>query len=84
MRLMSIHKSKGLEFPVVILAELNKAFNKSDVQAPVLMHPELGLGPVCIDLARRIRYNTAAREAVAQRRSCASRRARRCAFCMWR
>ena len=66
-RLMSIHKSKGLEFPVVILAELNKAFNKSDVQAPVLMHPELGLGPVCIDLARRIRYNTAAREAVAQR-----------------
>ena len=66
-RLMSIHKSKGLEFPVVILAELNKAFNKSDTMAPVLMHPELGLGPVCIDLQRRIRYSTVAREAVIQR-----------------
>ncbi|MBS5650799.1 MAG: helicase-exonuclease AddAB subunit AddA [Clostridiales bacterium] len=66
-RLMSIHKSKGLEFPVVILAELNKSFNKSDVQAPVLMHPELGLGPVCIDLERKIRYSTVARDAVAHR-----------------
>ncbi len=64
-RLMSIHKSKGLEFPVVILGELNKSFNKSDVQAPVLVHPELGLGPVCVDLERRIRYSTIARDAVA-------------------
>ncbi len=64
-RLMSIHKSKGLEFPVVILAELNKSFNKQDVQAPVLMHPKLGLGPVCVDLERKIRYSTVAREAVA-------------------
>ena len=66
-RLMSIHKSKGLEFPVVILAELNKSFNKQDVQAPVLMHPELGLGPVCVNLERKIRYSTVAREAVAHR-----------------
>lgn len=66
-RLMSIHRSKGLEFPVVILAELNKKFNKQDTLAPVLMHPELGLGPVCVDLQRRIRYDTVARSAVAHR-----------------
>lgn len=66
-RLMSIHKSKGLEFPVVILAELNKSFHKGDLLAPVLMHPELGLGPACIDLERRIRYATVAKDAVAHR-----------------
>ncbi len=66
-RMMSIHKSKGLEFPVVILTELNKTFNKQDILAPVLMHPELGLGPVCVNLDRRIRYNTIAKDAVAHR-----------------
>ncbi len=80
---MSIHKSKGLEFPVVILAELNKSFNKSDVQAPVLMHPELGLGPVCIDLERKIRYSTVARDAVAHRQLLGSRKARNCGCSMW-
>ena len=66
-RLMSIHKSKGLEFPVVILTDLHKNFNKSDILAPVLVHPEMGLGPVCVDLERRIRYHTVAQEAVAHR-----------------
>ena len=63
-RIMSIHRSKGLEFPIVILADLNKTFNKADLQTPVLVHPKLGLGPVYIDLDRRIRYSTAARDAV--------------------
>lgn len=66
---MTIHKSKGLEFPIVILADLSKDFNKVDLQAPVLVHPELGLGPLYIDLERHIRYSTAARQAVAQRMS---------------
>ena len=66
---MSIHKSKGLEFPIVILADLNKSFNKIDLQTPVLVHPKLGLGPTYIDLDRRIRYPTIAREAVSQRLS---------------
>ncbi len=64
-QIMSIHKSKGLEFPVVILADLNKNFNKMDFQTPVLVHPQLGLGPMYIDLDRHIRYPTAAREAIA-------------------
>lgn len=65
--LMSIHKSKGLEFPIVILADLNKTFNKMDFQTPVLVHPKLGLGPMFIDLDRHIRYPTAARRAVENR-----------------
>jgi len=68
-QIMSIHKSKGLEFPIVVLADLNKNFNRMDLQVPVLVHPKLGLGPVYIDLDRRIRYPTAAREAVAARLS---------------
>ena len=43
-QLMTIHKSKGLEFPVVILADLQKGFNQDDFQRPVLVHPRLGLG----------------------------------------
>ncbi|MGM9661571.1 MAG: helicase-exonuclease AddAB subunit AddA [Oscillospiraceae bacterium] len=68
-RIMSIHKSKGLEFPVVILADLAHQFNRQDFSAPVLVHPELGLGPLCIDLKRRIKYPTLARMAVESRLS---------------
>ncbi|MBR2894814.1 MAG: PD-(D/E)XK nuclease family protein, partial [Oscillospiraceae bacterium] len=66
-QIMSIHKSKGLEFPIVILADLNKPFNQMDFQSPVLVHPKLGLGPQYIDLSRRIRYSTVARDAIAAR-----------------
>jgi len=63
-RIMSIHKSKGLEFPVVVLADLSRRFGNMDFQSSVLVHPKLGLGPVCVDLTRRIRYPTFAREAL--------------------
>ena len=68
-QIMSIHKSKGLEFPIVILADLNKPFNQMDLQTPVLVHPKLGLGPMYIDLQRHIRYPTIARDAIAARMS---------------
>jgi len=68
-QIMSIHRSKGLEFPIVILADLNKSFNSADLQTPVLVHPQLGLGPLYIDLDRHIRYPTVARGAVAGRLS---------------
>ena len=43
-RIMSIHKSKGLEFPVVILANSNKQFNEQDIRKnPVLLHQDLGI-----------------------------------------
>ena len=64
-RVMSIHKSKGLEFPVVILAGLNRSFNRMDQHAPILFHPRLGVGPKGVDAARRIEYETLARRTVA-------------------
>ena len=63
-RLMSVHKSKGLEFPIVILADLDHAFSRQDFDASVLVHPTLGLGPRRVDLNRKIRYPTLARAAI--------------------
>ena len=62
--IMSIHKSKGLEFPVVILADLARPFSRMDFQSSVLVHPEYGLGPICVDTKRSIKYPTAARLAL--------------------
>ena len=61
---MSIHKSKGLEFPIVILADLDHAFSRQDFDTPVLVHPTLGLGPRRVDLTRKIRNSTLARTAI--------------------
>ena len=66
-RLMSIHKSKGLEFPVVILADLDHAFSRQDFDTAVLVHPTLGLGPRRVDLERRIQYPTLARLALQEK-----------------
>ena len=63
-RIMSIHKSKGLEFPVVILADTSKRINNADAQQPLVIHPELGAGPMRIDKQRRIEYTTLARMAI--------------------
>ncbi len=43
-RLMSIHKSKGLEFPFVVIPDLGKRFNTDDARGPVLFHQDLGIG----------------------------------------
>ena len=66
-RLMSIHKSKGLEFPVVILADLDHAFSRQDFDTAVLVHPGMGLGPRRVDLKRKIRYPTLARLAIEEK-----------------
>ena len=63
-RIMSIHKSKGLEFPIVILSDLARRFSNMDFQSSVLVHPQLGLGPVCVDTQRHIQYPTIARQAL--------------------
>src|SRR3712207_4032782 len=57
-RIMSIHKSKGLEFPVVILSGLGKGFNFQDTRKSILFHHELGIGPDYVDLEKRISYPT--------------------------
>ncbi len=64
---MSIHKSKGLEFPIVILAGLTRQFNTRDTRSRLLIHPDLGPGPKLTDTDRGIEYNTLARRAVAEK-----------------
>lgn len=66
-RIMSIHKSKGLEFPYVLLADTSRQFNKQDATKTVLIHSELGLGARYTDLERGVEYPTAARRAIARR-----------------
>ena len=66
-QLMSIHKSKGLEFPIVILADLDHAFSRQDFDTPVLVHPAMGLGPRRVDLERKIQYPTLARRAIEEK-----------------
>lgn len=66
-QILSVHKSKGLEFPVVFLCDTGRRFNKRDARDTVLVHPVLGLGPKVTDLARRVEYPTLARSAIQQR-----------------
>ena len=63
-RIMSIHKSKGLEFPVVFLSESGKKFNLQDLNESILMHQKLGFGPKRINYKKSIEYNTLAKEAL--------------------
>lgn len=57
-RIMSIHKSKGLEFPVVFVADMGKAFNRRDTQDQILFHNRLGIGLKQYDPEWRISYPT--------------------------
>ncbi|WP_223067146.1 helicase-exonuclease AddAB subunit AddA [Paenibacillus caui] len=66
-RIMTIHKSKGLEFPVVFIAGLSKMFNKQDLNAPFLMHKELGFGPKFLDDSTRVSYPTLPNLAIRRR-----------------
>lgn len=57
-RIMSIHKSKGLEFPIVFLAGMGKLFNKQDVRGKILIDPDLGIGSDYLDLELRLKSPT--------------------------
>ncbi|SJZ64060.1 helicase-exonuclease AddAB subunit AddA [Garciella nitratireducens] len=63
-RIMSIHKSKGLEFPVVIVAGMGKQFNLQDTRQAVLFHKDLGLGPDYVDLNTRVYHESIAKIAM--------------------
>jgi len=60
-RIMSIHKSKGLEFPVVIMAGVGQQFNLADSKEAMLFHRDLGLGPRYINPETRTITDTVAR-----------------------
>lgn len=66
-RIMSIHKSKGLEFPVVLLCGLSRRFNQENLRDQVLCHKDLGLGLSCVDMENRVRYPTISKHAIAAR-----------------
>ncbi|PKR78308.1 helicase-exonuclease AddAB subunit AddA [Halalkalibacillus sediminis] len=63
-RIMTIHKSKGLEFPAVILGASDKNFNKKDIQSKFLLHKDLGFGSKYMNLDKRIMYSTFPMEAL--------------------
>jgi len=65
-RIMSIHKSKGLEFPVVLLGGLARKFNLRDLYEKVLIHSELGYGPQYIDTDLGLVHESAARTLIKQ------------------
>ena len=62
--IMSIHKSKGLEFPVVFLCGLSRGFNQESARGQVLCDKDLGLGLACVDAQLRVRYPTLAKQAI--------------------
>ena len=66
-KIMTIHRSKGLEFPIVFLCDTSRRFNDADLKQTVLIHPELGLGAKVYDASRRLEYPGLARNAIKQR-----------------
>lgn len=63
--IMSIHKSKGLEFPVVFLSGLSREFNRESLRAQILCDKDLGMGLSVADHETRVRYSSLAKRAIA-------------------
>ena len=62
----TIHDSKGLEYPVVLLADLGRPFHRTEEDSPILIHPALGAGALRMDRDRGIQYRTLPRLAAAE------------------
>ena len=62
--IMSIHKSKGLEFPVVFLCGLSRRFNQESLRSQILCDKDLGLGLSCVDIKQRVRYPSLVKRAI--------------------
>ena len=67
--LMTVHSSKGLEFPVVFLCDLSRRFNRSDMQDAILVDQQLAVGYSHVDHERFVRYPTVARQAIALKKT---------------
>ncbi len=63
-RIISIHKSKGLEFPIVFVAGMGKNFNTQDAKQSVMIHPDLGVGLDAIDVKNRTKMPTLVKSAI--------------------
>lgn len=65
-RIMSIHKSKGLEFPIVFVAGLGKAFNRQDARSTIAIHQNYGVGCDVVDPLLRTKAPTILKKAIQQ------------------
>jgi ATP-dependent helicase/nuclease subunit A len=63
-KIMSIHKSKGLEFPVVFVSGLGRRFNNDDLKQRIIVHPDFGMGVDYIDIENRFSYQTLTKNAL--------------------
>ena len=63
-RIMSIHKSKGLQFPVVFLSGLGRRFNKQDLRNKVLVDSEYGIGFDYVDLQEKVKVPALKKQAL--------------------
>ena len=63
-RIMSIHKSKGLEFPVVFLSNTGKQFNLMDLNNNILLHQDIGIGVKYINYEKQVQYDTLSKAAI--------------------
>lgn len=66
-KIMSIHKSKGLEFPIVFVSGLNKEFNNQDARSKIVIHSDLGIGPNYIDYKLRVKSPTLIKKIISKR-----------------
>lgn len=66
-KIMTIHKSKGLEFPVVFVSGLSKKFNRMDLNKAVLCHPELGIGMECVNTTLRFHHPSLMKKAIQEK-----------------
>ena len=67
-QIVSIHKSKGLEYPVVFLSDLSRKFNLSDLTRPVLLDPDFGIGADVVNTDLLVRYPSLAKRAIAAKK----------------
>lgn len=68
-QIMSIHKSKGLEFPIVFVSGLGKMFNTQDIREKVVLHPQLGIGIDYLNVERRVKTPGITRQFLARKTS---------------
>lgn len=66
-RIMTIHKSKGLQFPIVILGGLGRSWNRKDLNRSVLLHRSMGIGTDAVDSRQYVRYPSMTKEAIRYR-----------------
>lgn len=66
-RLMTIHKSKGLEFPVVFVSGISKKFNESDSRDKMAIHPDMGLGLDEVQISPRTKRKCLIRSEISER-----------------